>query len=461
MIFTSMRRLKQFMLPMLALLILILWMISITWGYGYANLHWRDLLNLGYINKDIVFHSAYAHMLATYGKASTGLDGLPYVPYHFGSHLMAGVIARLLHTSTLTVYNFVFPWLLPFLYIIAFMWFVISLRPRADWRTNIPFWILIVAGTVRILPQPIADTLGMWNSMFVSESAVLGQTIFFLGAGALARGWADRSRFFRLIGLPALCLALGLSKQSLLFIAVVGLGVLLLSEKRWMQKKYWPSVALVAFATYVSYRAASGTYQTIEIAPFDFVSTWTQTSVPIWLLVNFGWAWLYVGLRLIEKRRPFTDLYVLAALIIAGLIPALSLKIPGGSAAYFTEIQRFVAVGLLAAWLPNNIWQQKGGLSRYIKLAFIIILTPVFFNFSLQVIRFTEYNKLSTNTQNNPVIDQVINQLNEIAAIPPDVRSQTGLVIERTHPYWSILNGGCFMFYHPIFSSCINWCSSN
>jgi len=338
---SSVPRWKNIVLPSVSLITVLVWMLAITWGSGYANPRWRDLLMTGHISRDVVFHAAYTEMLATYGRASTGLDGLPYVPYHFGSHLLAAALVKLTNTSALTIYNLVFPWLLPVLYTAAFMMFVMALRPRTDWRTSVPFWIVIVSGTIRVLPQPIAESYGMWSLMFVSESAVLGQAIFFFGAAGIARGWVDRSWFFRLIGLPALCFMLGFSKQSLLFVAVGGLAALLFTENRWRQRRYWPCAALVLVTACLNYWLTSGTFETVHIVPFHFVNTWTKTTVPVWLLLNFGWAWLYIGLRVYERRRPFTDVYVLMALIATGLIPAMLLEIPGGSAGYFVEIQRY------------------------------------------------------------------------------------------------------------------------
>lgn len=432
------RRWKVFILPVAALGILILWMLSITWGSGYASLRWRDLLMTGYVSRDVAFNATYAEMLITYGRASTGLDGLPYMPYHFASHLLAGALATLTHTSALTIYHFVLPWLLPVLYITAFMMFVMALRPRTYWRTSVSFWVVIVVGTVRVLPQPIADMQGMWNLIFVSESAVLGQALFFFGAAATAHGWVDRSRFFRLIGLPVLCFALGFSKQSLLFVGVGGLAALFITENRWRQRQYWSGAALVLVSAYLAYRLSSGTFETTNIVPLHFVNTWTDTTLPGWLLLNFGWAWLYIGLRIYEKRRPFTDVYVLAALIVAGLIPALLLEIPGGSAAYFIEIQRFVAVGLLAAWLPPNLWRRRTRLAAWVRRGIVAACGLAIGNLALALVG------LIVVTMAVPVlpISPVVQQLDEIAALPAEVRAQTGLVIVRDHPYWSMLNMG-------------------
>lgn len=426
------------MLPAFALGILILWMLAITWGSGYASPRWRDLLMTGYVSRDVAFHAAYTEMLVTYGRASTGLDGLPYMPYHFASHLLAGALAKLTHTSALTVYHFVFPWLLPVLYIAAFMMFVMALRPRTDWRTSVSFWIVIVVGTVRVLPQPIANIQGMWSLMFVSESTVLSQAIFFFGAAAVVRGWVDRSRFFRLVGLPVLCFALGFSKQSLLFVAVGGLAALFFTENRWRQKHYWPCIALVLASAYLAYRLASGTFETISIVPFHFVNTWAHTSVPGWLLLNFGWAWLYIGLRLNERRRPFTDVFVLVALIITGLIPALLLEIPGGSAAYFVEIQRFVAVGMLAAWLPPSLWRQRNRLIVWVRRAMVLACGLAIGNIALALVGLMMWTIAVPTLPISPVVQQ----LDEIAMLPAEVRAQTGLLIVRNHPYWSMLSMG-------------------
>ncbi len=433
----SRNRWRSILLPAVALSILMLWMLSITWGSGYASLRWRDQLMMGYVSRDVIFHATYTEMLITYGRASTGLDGLPHMPYHFASHLVAAMLATLTHTSALTIYHFVFPWLLPTLYVAAFLSFVLSLRPRTNWRTSFSFWFVIVAGTVRILPQPIADTQGMWSTLFVSESALLGQALFFLGAAGIVRGYVDRSWFFRLIALPALCFALGLSKQSLLFVSIGGLAALFITGNRWRQRRYWACAVLVLLSAYLAYRLTIGTYETTNIVPLHFINTFTEATLPSWLLLNFGWAWLYIGLRVYGKRRPLTDVYVLAALIVAGLIPALLLEIPGGSAGYFVEIQRFVAVGLLAAWLPPNLWQLRARWAAWIRRGMVAACVLAVGNIVRALINFI----IVTAVPAQP-INPVVQQLDAIAALPIEIRTQTGLMIARDHPYHSMLRMG-------------------
>lgn len=43
---------------------------------------------------DTLFHISISNMIVNYGVASTGLDGLPFIPYHFGTHFLFGILKR-------------------------------------------------------------------------------------------------------------------------------------------------------------------------------------------------------------------------------------------------------------------------------------------------------------------------------------------------------------------------------
>lgn len=176
----------------LVLTLLALWAVGVTWGSGYAVPDYRDALASGYGNPDILYYASYAAMFKTYNTPSTGLDGLPVVPYHFGSIWLAAQIARVLHVSALDVYNRVYPILLPILFLVSFLWFVIGLHPKH--RSGV-FWAVLLCGIVRVVPQPLADNWGMLSSSLLSESNALAFTLTFVTAGLIARG-AYHHRWF-------------------------------------------------------------------------------------------------------------------------------------------------------------------------------------------------------------------------------------------------------------------------
>jgi hypothetical protein len=66
------------------------------WGGGFETPLFVQSLCNGYAHIDTLFHITLANMLRTYGACSTGLDGLPHVLYHFGSHWAFARVSNLL-----------------------------------------------------------------------------------------------------------------------------------------------------------------------------------------------------------------------------------------------------------------------------------------------------------------------------------------------------------------------------
>ncbi len=423
---TAIRRLLWSLPAGIALILLTLWMLGVVWGSGYAILDYRNALGYGYASADTLYLSAYAAMLQTYGVPSTGLDGLPVVPYHFGANWFAGELARLLGVSTFTVYNHVLPILLPILFVASFLWLIAGLHPHKGWQRSILFWGVFVAGIVRILPQAIGETMGMTAFSFISESNDLAFILIFATAGLLVRG-AYRQRWFLWPILPLLCLVIGLTKQSAIYLLVAALAALFVSYRLFRRWDYWIAALLVALVCIPSYLVSRGYYAGASVAPFDYLTSIVHSSPLIWLACNFGWSWLYIGLRLRERKPPYADVIVVATLCFAGMIPTLLLRIPDGSGAYFIDLQRLVAVALLLAWLPTHPrfrrWQQ-------VALAGAAVV--VIGNVLISTLYFVNWQSVIPPTESD-----VVDQLEQIAMT--DDKAHTALYIPRDHPYWSLI----------------------
>ncbi|HVF39110.1 MAG TPA: hypothetical protein VM939_04355, partial [Gemmatimonadaceae bacterium] len=59
------------------------WAAGVVWGRIYKSPLFTEMMALdGIVHHDAVGLAALGNMLRTYGVASVGLDGLPYMPYH-------------------------------------------------------------------------------------------------------------------------------------------------------------------------------------------------------------------------------------------------------------------------------------------------------------------------------------------------------------------------------------------
>jgi hypothetical protein len=92
-----------------------LWVTGIIWGTGYffpaRSQYWVFLnplfverIYVGGAHLDTLFHASISQMIETYGIPSTGLDGLPYLHYHFGSHWIFAQFSKLIHMDPINFY---------------------------------------------------------------------------------------------------------------------------------------------------------------------------------------------------------------------------------------------------------------------------------------------------------------------------------------------------------------------
>ena len=75
----------------------------------YISLLFYEKTILGLIHRDTVFHASISNIIDTYGVASTGLHGTPYIHYHWGSHLLFASYINLFNISGLLFYNLIYP----------------------------------------------------------------------------------------------------------------------------------------------------------------------------------------------------------------------------------------------------------------------------------------------------------------------------------------------------------------
>ena len=76
------------------------------YSQGFHSALFLEKLTLGEAHQDVIYHAAISNMASTTGWSSTGLDGAPYVSYHWASHaLFAGLRHWAGGVSTLTFYN--------------------------------------------------------------------------------------------------------------------------------------------------------------------------------------------------------------------------------------------------------------------------------------------------------------------------------------------------------------------
>ena len=352
-----------------------------TWGLGYNNplAEERLLVNQGHV--DALFHSSISNMLRTYGRPSTGLDGIPYIAYHYGSHWLVAALAPVCGQGTFEFYNcgtgiLFIPLMYAGLFLLAGVIRNVVRDPNiADHGLpgGILFWVVMIAGLLGPFPKKGDMMRVSLQEIYDSDSYALGLAISFLVVALVVlffREWKSAapgrdvsSRLGLLVVLPALyclCAVLKVSNAYLLFgMVIYACWRLGLWRQRLIQLHLLISGALlVGLSRFIVSRGDA------RLAFFTFDRIHPEW-IPYFLIFYFFWVWAFLLLRTYQLRLQTLrdvreavrrgDTFPAEALLFCtfiGLLPYLTLRFQTGSWNYFTQYQTFLGMALTAAYLP-------------------------------------------------------------------------------------------------------------
>jgi hypothetical protein len=376
------------------------WCAGVVWGSRYKMpLFWETLSHNANIHHDTFYYASMANMIETYGVPSTGLDGIPLIRYHFGSMWFYGKLADLLNTDVLSFYSLGYAVIVLPLFLASLLLFSTELRSlfvsrdevpmRRDWKV----WLVVLAATVGFIPADALDAFGVWNSnALISESYLIAMPVFFLLIGVSLAFWRSvgeqgkvragtGSLLFLVVLVPATIATLGFLKLSFMVLSFALLLYLAVRLGLLRQAMVAACVVVSVIAVALTFPIVSLPAQNQGISILDFMRYnsavgWQQ----FFPLIHLLWTWVYVAMRIWEdgardtrqlmssiKSRRLVDVEVLLVIAIGGFLPGEIVSIHGGSAVYFSDIQRWAALSFIIARL--GIWVREWKLGRRIVTA--------------------------------------------------------------------------------------------
>jgi len=395
---------------------------GIVWGSGYLNPLFTERMIIDGGKNDVLFHSALASIIGTYGIPSFGLDGLPYMPYHYGSHWIFAHVAKLLGISAMTFYQLGYPIIFIPLFLGHLLRLVLDISQyiepssrenRLIDKTNL--WFLFYLAMIGFLFKRLMDRSAInWYNIFISESYCLGLTLAFIFGSLIihmlkkfenskTRLGISEKVFFIVI-LPLILVIIGLAKISVLAVIVAVLVYFYLRKRLYINLTYNITLLIVLITAAMIYKIGLNPGNGGSFEFFHFIKNYIANRtvfVAMFLVFHHFWSLLYIGLRLHEvdyrwavfkdqlKSGHLPDVELILVLVVTGLLPGMFLNIVGGSAYYFSDIQNWVSFSLLLARVLSNeksiSFNLELSLSGFIKargwrklLSSIILLSFVF-----------------------------------------------------------------------------------
>lgn len=371
------------------------WIAGVVWGRIYKSpLFFEMLTGTGIVHHDGVTLAALGNMLRTYHVATMGLDGIPYMAYHWGSSWLFAQLSNLTDQSVLTFYQLGYPIAMIPLFFGSVIAFAVQMSGRdvtRDWRT----WILFVAATIGVVPVAGMDALGVWTSnLMISESYAVAMPIAIMLLASVMVFWRQRGNpvlagngsvtdfAFLAIFLAAGLVSLGYVKISFMILGFGAAGYAALRVGAWRR---WPLLLIglwIAAIVAVTYQRVSLVAHREGIVPFDFLKGFVPREWwAFFIIAQLFWSLVYIVLRLRQEKartvgdaialaraNRILDVEVLAVVAVAGILPGFVIHIDGGSAFYFSDVQRWIALSLLltsaVALIPSIEWRKRSGLSK-------------------------------------------------------------------------------------------------
>ncbi len=363
-----------------------LWACGVVWTSRYKMpLYWEVFYTSANVHHDPLYVAAMGNMLRTYGVPSTGSDGIPVVLYHWGSPWLFSRWADLVDTDLLSFYSLGYALLLVPLFFASIAMLALEARkasllsrPQGWLRSNWWGGLALAVATIGVFPESALYAMAVWNAhVLISESYLAGLGVFLPAVATAIIAWrAERRSIVFLFGfLPVILAALAFLKVSLM-IFMLGMVLYVLFRTRLLFSVVGAASAVVMFvAGYLAYEAVSLPQHNGGFVPFHFIRTSTASGWhQFFLLTHFAWTWIYVAGRIYEERirdfgtllaaikgRSIVDVELLLLVTLLGFLPGAILSIHGGSAIYFSDLPRWLALALVIAraghWVA--LWRQR------------------------------------------------------------------------------------------------------
>jgi len=369
---------------------------------------------------------------------------------------------------------------------------------RNDWRA----WTVLLAATVGFIPTKALDAFAIWNSnAFISESYLIASGVFFLVFATGIVFWErnrDERRFgmgdslYLLLFVPVMLAAIGFLKISSMLLLLAVAWYLIVRLWLWTRPVVIASVLLSAIVVAITYRIVQLPNQNGGISPlhfmrFDAAQGWQQ----FFPLFHLLWTWVYVAGRMWElritditqlrgaiKSKRIIDVEVLLVIAILGFIPGELVSIHGGSAVYFSDVQRWVAVAFIMSRMPawTAEWKTRralpeihtglGGvrLSRvlavFVLAPFVITLFANLAQWPTRVLRTNRTLRAELAAQGGEARSTyypIVTELRDISRLPVEQRKQMALFIPQSNEqYWSMFTADGRCSWTPLIAPAVS-----
>lgn len=448
-IISTSRRIRLAHLILFAFLGLAL--VYLLWMQDYMNPLAPEAFAAGirYSHVDTLFHSALTANIRTYAIPSVGLQGLPIMTYHAGSHYLFASFAELCKVDILEFYNYAYPVIFVPLFVQSLFFASYANLKGTNHRLRVAASALVLFFILtgfysskfgaRYLLPPVT------NTHFMSASYNLSLTLMFLAICVYAPFWRRPQvtqppmNAIIVLCIPLWFFVIGFAKVSTA-VVLFAVFVYLILRKRIIFNR-WIFTAAVSSAIvlyYVIELTVPNSGNTFDIKWGSFYTVFVSGNIFVYFLLQYlFFAFLVVILVLLMRTSEkhllnsvvrgkyiVIELIVIAALV--GVVPGLLIYIDGGSAYYFSDIQYWLtAIGLMhfSPYLIYKFYSKRVAFKIPFRIAMFVLVVVV----TREAIFRSFYYYAKKNVQVRAALVSDSSGVDGKLAVPKNARIFTGL----------------------------------
>ncbi len=373
------------------------WVGALIWGAKYHNPLFFEQIILGLAHSDVIFATAVSNLIKTYGIPSTGVDGLPYLYFHWGNNWLFSYLSGLINVSTIKFYNLCYPVIFIPFYFKSLLLFIIDFKRYKNFSVNLGFLLFILLFIVYIGRNTFADLGNEAYLMAVSFSFLLF-CITISVLRVVKNDMAGRmiyDKLFFYISLPVFIGIIGLCKISVGFLLIGLYGYLFLRMRWYKNNKIFISFIFSSLIFAIVYLATSNKgaiegYNNLSQV-MAYIKSWN-----LFFSIDYLLMWIFIFLVLFQNKvytlsdlkiafgqKRLLEIEIFLVIAVLGLLPGALLKIAGGSDWYFSNFQKLLGLCFVLAYLSYLIKAREEPLFSYVgKLKIHLIFIILFIVFS-------------------------------------------------------------------------------
>jgi hypothetical protein len=349
----------------------------------------RIILGKAYI--DTLFHSSMNNMFSTAGWPSTGLNGSPFIHYHFGSHILIGGLKNWTGVNTLMFYNIAYPAIfLPLFFKSLFNFlnrlFIFKGTGALNILFAISFMIVMYSlpfpGFRYVQPIPVESfciafiftfLYGSNLLSFISDSRNINLFFFYSLISLLIITFFKVSNgFVCYVGIAYLCLRTNWSLKSLIIVFIAGAIIATFSYLVIFPVKNLLSPASslldwISFQVRIIYfwRRSDG-----------FISYLLGALIAIIVMMRYKSLDNWSEIKLMIKTREFIDMEILFVMTVAGFLAGIYASSNPSDVYCFVTVQLFISMPFLLFFVQKQFERfRASGIAKSIFLYLIIAIS--------------------------------------------------------------------------------------